>query len=77
MGWSWLLGFRRYGGSWRLQRRLLHEHTHSGVVPKYQGIQLRSSRKFLKSLLKENDIASLVRTFVIRLYSTLLLLTRT
>jgi hypothetical protein len=65
MGWGWVLGFDRYGGSWRLQRRLLHEHAHIGAVPKYQGIQLRSTRKFLKSLMKDNDVAGLVRAFVV------------
>jgi hypothetical protein len=70
MGWDWVLGFDRYGDSWRLQRRLMHEHTHFGAVPQYQGIQLRSTRKFLKKLLKDNDVAGLVRAFVVLLSFT-------
>lgn len=62
MNWGWTLGFVLYGDEWRLERRLLHEQVHINVVPQYQGIQLRSARKFLKVLAEDpSDISALVR----------------
>jgi hypothetical protein len=65
MNWRWSLAFRAYGDVWRRNRRLMYEQTHIGVAPKYQGIQLRSARKFLGTLLGEaEDISSAVRAWV-------------
>jgi cytochrome P450 len=72
MGAGWPLALARYGDRWRLQRRLLHEHINSGAAPKYKGVQLRSTRKFLKTLLKDNDVSALVRRFVVLSYSAAL-----
>jgi hypothetical protein len=62
MNWRWNLAFVAYGDVWRRNRRLMHEQSHIGVAPKYQGIQLRSARKFLGILLGEvEDISGAVR----------------
>ena len=65
MGWSWSVAFSPYGSQWRLGRRLMHEQLHLGVMPRYEGIQLQSARKLLKTLLHDSDVASIVQAFVI------------
>jgi hypothetical protein len=51
MEFDWNIGFIRYGERWRLARKMLHAHAHSGVAPKYHPVQLESARGFARDLL--------------------------
>jgi cytochrome P450 len=43
--------FLPYGPWWRRHRRAFHGHFHPGVVDKYQPIQTKETRAFLRRLL--------------------------
>ena len=52
----------RYGSTWRKYRRMFHSQMHSNAVPKYQSVQLRQARIFLKNLLADSsDVSASVR----------------
>ncbi|KAF9466030.1 cytochrome P450 [Collybia nuda] len=51
MGWSFNMVFMPYGSWWRRHRRAFHEHFHANAVLKYQPIQQREARAFLRRLL--------------------------
>lgn len=52
---SWSFSAQEYGDQWRRGRRLFHSGVHIGVVPKYQRLQIRSARAFLKQLRENSD----------------------
>ncbi|OBZ67621.1 O-methylsterigmatocystin oxidoreductase [Grifola frondosa] len=56
-GWEWNLGFMPYGKLWRRTRRTFHQHFNQVAIPKYRGVQLRESRRFLYHLLTSPDNA--------------------
>jgi hypothetical protein len=51
MEFDWTIAFIRYGERWRLARKMLHAHTHSGVAHRYHPVQLESAREFARDLL--------------------------
>jgi hypothetical protein len=51
MDFEWVIAFMPYGERWRRSRKLIHAHTHLGVVPQYQPTQLLSARRFVHDLL--------------------------
>ena len=63
---SWNFSAQEYGDQWRRGRRLFHSGVHIGVAPKYQRLQIRSARAFLKQLReKSDDLHASVRKFVL------------
>jgi hypothetical protein len=66
MEFDWVLSFIRYGERWRLARKMLHAHAHSGVAPRYHPVQLDSARAFARDLLAApphpDDFPVFVRT---------------
>ncbi|KAL0958977.1 hypothetical protein HGRIS_014290 [Hohenbuehelia grisea] len=50
-GWRFKFAFMPYGDWWRQHRRLFHAYFHPNVVGKYQSIQRRESKAFLRRLL--------------------------
>lgn len=62
MGWSWGIGFIPYGERWRTTRRFAHDTFHVNAASQYDGIQLRSTRKFLRMLSEDpSNLPKLVR----------------
>jgi hypothetical protein len=51
MGFKWLMTTWSYGEKWRLGRKILHGHLHSGVSPSYWPVQITSARRFTQDLL--------------------------
>jgi hypothetical protein len=66
MEFDWTMAFIRYGERWRLARKMLHAHAHSGVAPRYHPVQLESAREFARDLLAApphpDDFPVFVRT---------------
>lgn len=59
---EWNFSIQEYGDSWRKGRRIFHSGAHQGIVPKYESLQMRSSRKFLKTLNEDSsDLHEAVR----------------
>ncbi|KDQ53882.1 hypothetical protein JAAARDRAFT_415303 [Jaapia argillacea MUCL 33604] len=52
MGWDRMISLMRYGSEWRDYRRVFHQHFNQLAVDKYQSIQTRESRAFLRRLLE-------------------------
>ncbi|KAI0772409.1 O-methylsterigmatocystin oxidoreductase [Trametes elegans] len=52
-GWVWNLAFKRYGDDWRHVRRPLWRHLQPNTVGKYQPVQQREARRFLKRILQD------------------------
>jgi hypothetical protein len=48
---DWIIATHPYGDRWRHGRKLLHAHAHAGAALKYEAIQLRSARRFVRDLL--------------------------
>ena len=55
MDWDLSFGMLRYGPLWRKQRRTFHEYFHRNAVTKYQPIQQRGTKAFLRRLLVTPD----------------------
>ncbi|KAK7677340.1 hypothetical protein QCA50_019670 [Cerrena zonata] len=54
--WDWSPGFLRYSQHWRAHRRELHQFFNQHEVAKYQPIQLRECRAFLRRALHSPNI---------------------
>ncbi|KDQ53890.1 hypothetical protein JAAARDRAFT_38861 [Jaapia argillacea MUCL 33604] len=52
MGWGRTVTLMRYGPQWREYRRVVHQYFSQLAIVKYQGIQARESRAFLRRLLE-------------------------
>ncbi|TFK36285.1 cytochrome P450 [Crucibulum laeve] len=65
MNWDYNMAMLPYGTWWRRHRRAFHEHFHPNVVAKYQPVQLREARSFLRRLLDtpENFLHHVRHTF--------------
>jgi len=62
-GWNFAL--QTYGEPWRTRRRMFHSGMQLSIVPKYEGLQLRQARVFLKQLAADSDdLATIVRGYV-------------
>lgn len=62
---DWNLAFMSYGETWRKTRRLFHSQMHTNASPKFQSIQTRQARAFLKHLLEDpTELAISVRGYV-------------
>ncbi|KAF9044304.1 cytochrome P450 [Panaeolus papilionaceus] len=62
VGWDFSFTFFPYGQQWRKDRRVFHEHFHSGAVKNYQAAQLKETHIFLQLLLdKPGDFLYHVR----------------
>lgn len=62
---AWNFSAQEYGDKWRQNRRLFHSGVHQGVVSKYQSVQIRNVRAFLKRLQESSDdFFPLVRKYV-------------
>ena len=55
MDWGSNFGMMRYSPLWRKQRRSFHEHFHRNAAIKYQPIQQRGTKAFLRRLLVTPD----------------------
>ena len=55
MGAGWSMGFSPYGATWRRRRKAFHEHFHPNIVSKYQPIQAKAAKTFLRRLLASPD----------------------
>lgn len=59
---DWDFAVRPYGELWRKERRMFHSQLHSNAAPKFQGVQTRQARLFLKQLVDQpNELAVNVR----------------
>jgi hypothetical protein len=52
---DWVIATYPYGDSWRHARKLLHFHVRAGAAVKYERIQLRSARRFIRDLLASEE----------------------
>lgn len=65
---EWNFGFLPYGETWRKTRRVFHSQMHTNAAPKFQTVQKRQARAFLKQLLEnQTELAVSVRGSVTRL----------
>lgn len=66
MGFAeWDFVLHPYGEKWRHDRRLFHSVTHMNVAPKYEKLQTRCARAFLKQLhTNSNDLRDSIRKYV-------------
>ncbi|KAK7681339.1 hypothetical protein QCA50_015430 [Cerrena zonata] len=53
--WDWNIGLMPYSPKWRSHRREFHQYFNQGEVPKFQPIQLRECRAFLRRALNSNN----------------------
>jgi len=49
--WEWALGFTQYGARWRMLRKCFHQQFHQGVIERYEPIQTREVRAFLRRMI--------------------------
>lgn len=64
---EWNISVQTYGDPWRSRRRIFHSELHVTAVPKYQGVQFRQARLFLKQLAADtSDLSASVRGYVMR-----------
>jgi len=52
---AWNFSSQEYGDKWRHNRRLFHSGVNQGVVSKYESVQIRNVRLFLKRLQDNPD----------------------
>ena len=66
MSWDWNLAFMPYSQTWRDHRREFHQFFNPREVVKYQPIQLRECRAFLRRILvaPHTDLGQNVRQYV-------------
>ena len=55
MNWDMTIALMSYGPWWRKHKKLFHEYFHRNAVTKYQPIQRREVRAFLRRLLVTPD----------------------
>ncbi|KDQ54011.1 hypothetical protein JAAARDRAFT_113130, partial [Jaapia argillacea MUCL 33604] len=55
MKWDRVFSLMRYGPQWREYRRVFHQHFNQLAVHKYQDVQARESRAFLRRLLEKPE----------------------
>lgn len=59
---EWNFVLKEHNDSWRKDRRIFHAGAHLGMAPKYEPVQLRCAREFLKLLNKDSsDLDKAVR----------------
>ncbi|TFK92448.1 cytochrome P450 [Polyporus arcularius HHB13444] len=51
-GFGWLFALMNYGQEWRLHRRAFHQQMGADVITRYEPIELKTSRRLLKHLLR-------------------------
>jgi len=51
MCWDWNFAFVRYGAQWRALRKCFRQHLHQGVIHKFEPIQTRETRAFMRRML--------------------------
>lgn len=51
----WSFALWGYGPEWRRHRRLMHEELQPAAIAKYQSIQFRGARVFVKRLLDNTE----------------------
>lgn len=55
MDWGYAMAMIPYGHWWRRHRRAFHQHFNMTMIHKYQDIQVREARAFLRRLLRSPD----------------------
>ncbi|OCH88084.1 O-methylsterigmatocystin oxidoreductase [Obba rivulosa] len=61
LGQDWNMGFLLYGPRWRKHRRAIHQYFNTGVIHRYQPVQLQKARQLLLRLLPDHtDVLPLV-----------------
>ena len=62
---DWNFAIMTYGDTWRKTRRIFHSQMHSNAAPRFQSVQKRQARAFLKQLLEDpTELAVSVRGYV-------------